>query len=446
MNAAVIQQQTGTFLPEITIKSTQRRKSTGTQYSNIKQEKKSVQTGWVSDNSAQILSKAEILLFRNSPKQNICVQLLQQGFHRSFSELFFLLGADRDRRAAAEPGSAVWLQTPLDQQWDKLETLKHHLIRAEKAESTCSWTVVCDQRLFLGQYFSAPEDAWLTLHFYHSCADREQGGHSRPATEARACMAEVYLQLGELEQARQQAELCMQQAEDSGWVDSAGRPLWLRACKALWTIYSRLADALLDAEDHAEALRLLHKGYSMATGAEDKPIQGEASYRLGLTYQSAGDHDTAKQFFNTCMQICGTLQDADGLTKSYKAMVKSIESEGNIHDTLQCLEKLSDISRGNGLQHNLVDAFLHLGTIYYKMSQYTRACEYFLQGYEVACNLEDASLLPKAQVLLASARAHCLMDQNMADVESASPAALRRLLAWKETSRDSTESPAAAWC
>lgn len=69
---------------------------------------------------------------------------------------------------------------------------------------------------------------------------------------------------GELEQAKQQAELCIQQAEAGGWMDSAGRPLRLRARQTLWRIYSRLADAPLDAKDYDEALTLLHEGYSMA--------------------------------------------------------------------------------------------------------------------------------------------------------------------------------------
>ncbi|XP_054457926.1 tetratricopeptide repeat protein 29 [Anoplopoma fimbria] len=335
--------------------------------------------------------------FRNSLKQNICVELLQEGYHRSFSELFSLLSSDLDRRAAGEPGSPLRLQTPLEEQWDKLDTMRRHLRRAEQAEKTCSWTVVCDQRLFLGRYFSSPEDFWLSLHFYQSCAEREHGGRSRPATEARVCMAEVYLQQGELQQARQQAELCIQQAEGVDWLDSSDRPLRLRALGALWRIYSRLADAPLDAGDYEEALRLLHEGHSIAAETEDKHIQSESCYQLGLTNQRAGDHDTAKQFFNSCMQICGTLQDADGLGKSYKAMARSMD-EGNTQDTLQCLEKLADISRSNGLQRNLVDALLSLGNIYYTMSQYTRACEYFLQACEVSCKLEDVSLLQKAQV------------------------------------------------
>ncbi|KAM6960347.1 tetratricopeptide repeat protein 29 [Tautogolabrus adspersus] len=366
-----------------------------------------------SDQSDPILSKADI--------------------SKSYTELFFLLSCDRDRRAAAEPGSALSLQTPLEEQRDKLETMRHHLSRAEQAERTRSWTVACEQRLFLGGYFSSVEDLWISLHFYHSCADREHGGRSRPATEARACLAELYLQTGDLEQAKQQAELCIQQAEEGGWLDSGGRPLRLWGRVAMWRIYGRMADPLLDAEDYDEALTLLHKGYNMATASEDKHVEAEATYHLGLTNQRAGDHNTAKQFFNMCMQIYGTLEDADGLGRSYKAMAKSLESEEDIDETIRCLEKLADISRNSGLQHNLVDAYLCLGNIYFNRSQYQRACEFFVQGYEVACNLGDVALLERTQAFVATARAHCLIRKYSSDVKSAAPNALQRLLAWRET-------------
>ncbi|CAB1440206.1 unnamed protein product [Pleuronectes platessa] len=333
----------------------------------------------VLEESAQVASKEDISQFRNSLKQNICVQMLQEGHHRSFSELFSLLRSDHDRRAA-EPGSALQLDVPLEEHREKLETVKLHLSRAEQAERTGSWSVVCEQRLFLGRYFSAPEDQWLR----------------------------------ELEEAKQQAELCVRQAEDGGWLDLSGRPLRLRACEALWRIYDTLAAAPLIAANYTEALELLNKGYIMATESEDKHFEGEAAYRLGLAYQLTGDHNTAKKFLNTCMQICGTMQDADGLGKAYKAMAKSMESEGNTDETVHCLEKLVDITRSTGQQDNLADACLCLGNIYYNTHQYSRACEFFLQGFEVACGIGNVDLLQKAQVLLGCARA---------DVKSASPAA-----------------------
>lgn len=90
----------------------------------------------------------------------------------------------------------------------------------------------------------------------------------------------------------------------------------------------------------------------------------------------------------------------------------------------------------------------------------------------MACDLGDVALLQKAQVpssptttitvftssisvnncssvrqvLAAGARAQSLIGKYSADVESATPAALRRLLAWKETrgSRDAADNTAAA--
>ncbi|KAM4536603.1 tetratricopeptide repeat protein 29 isoform 2-T2 [Odontesthes bonariensis] len=397
-----------------------------------RRKRSKVRTSGVSDESPQLLSKTDIALFRNSPKQYICVELLQDGYHRSFSEVFSLLRSDQDRRVTPELESASLHYPPLEEQRGKLETMKLHLSRAEEAERTGSWTTVCEQRLLLGRYFSAPEDVWLSLYFYHSCADREHGGCSRQATEARACLADIYLQQDDLEQARQQAELCLKQAEDGGWLDSSGLSLRLRACQVLGKIYIWLADAPLAAADYDKALKLLHKGYSMATECENKLIEGEAVFRLGLTYQSSGDQDKAKEFFNTCIKIYSSLQDAEGLVKTYKAMAKSLESEGNIDETLQCLEKSAEISRSSGLQNKLADICLSLGNIYYNMSQYVRAYHYFLQGYEVARHAGDVALLQKAQVMVGLTCALPLIRKYSSEMESASSTALKRLAAWKE--------------
>ncbi|XP_047452104.1 tetratricopeptide repeat protein 29 isoform X2 [Mugil cephalus] len=425
MNVAATRRQTGSFLPDINNKH----RGTTSQL-RLKQQKTSLRSNPAPDKPAQIISKKEVARFRYRPDQFLCVETLQDGFHRSFADIFFLLSSDRGRRAAAEPGSALRSQTPLQDQQEKLETMRLHLTRAEQAERTGSWSSLCEQRWLLGRYFSAPEDVWLSLHFHHSCADREHGGRSRPATEARACLAELYLQKGDLEEARQQAELCVKQAEDGGWLDPDGRPMMFRVCRELWRIYSRIADASLAASRSDEALALLHKSYSISTECEDKQMEGEVAYQLGLTYQSVGDHDTAKQFFNSCMQICGTLEDPHGLVKAYRAMAQSLESEGQIDETIQCLETLADMSRISGLQDKLADACLCQGNIYCARSQYVRGCEFFQLGYDVACSIEDVTLLQKAQVLLAGARSRCLVMKHMGDAESSSNSALRRLLDW----------------
>lgn len=41
----------------------------------------------------------------------------------------------------------------------------------------------------------------------------------------------------------------------------------------------------------------------MFPSAEDKQVEGEAAYQLGVTYQRAGDTDTAKQV-PECLSVC----------------------------------------------------------------------------------------------------------------------------------------------
>ncbi|KAM3590541.1 uncharacterized protein V6R79_011446 [Siganus canaliculatus] len=364
--------------------------------------------------------------FRSSEKQNVCVQLLQDGFHRSFSELFRLLSSDRDQRASAEPDSVLWLQTPLEEQQDKLETMKLHLSRAEEAQMTESWSSVADERLFLGHYFSAPEDLWLRLHFYHSCA--EVRGRFRPATEARACLAEIYLQQGELEWAGQQAELCISEADASDWLDSDGRPLRLRARQTLSRVYLQSAVAAPNTNDHKEALALLHKSYSTAQESKDKQLQGEVCYQLGLTYQSAGDHHDATQFLDVSAQIFETLQDADALAKSYSAMVKSAKSEAEVEELIQRLEDLKATCQRRSVRDTLVEVYMSLGFSCYSQRQFQKGDRFFQRSYELASDdevhealVDEVELL---QVLVAASRARSLIRKHSDDVLLATPTAM----------------------
>lgn len=70
---------------------------------------------------------------RHSLHQNLCVSMLQEGFHLSFKEFFSLLQRCKSQRLAMGPDNELCLKPSLEEQPDKLKTLKEHLTRAEVA-------------------------------------------------------------------------------------------------------------------------------------------------------------------------------------------------------------------------------------------------------------------------------------------------------------------------
>lgn len=72
--------------------------------------------------------------YQNSFKHSICIEMLRQGYHKSFSELFALIQKWNALRDAGGPGSAIWQQKPLEEQHEKLDQLQHFLTRAEAAQ------------------------------------------------------------------------------------------------------------------------------------------------------------------------------------------------------------------------------------------------------------------------------------------------------------------------
>ena len=59
--------------------------------------------------------------------------MLQQGFHRSFCEIFYLIKQQSDARVIAGPESSLWHQRPLTEEHEKLDMLKRLLMEAESA-------------------------------------------------------------------------------------------------------------------------------------------------------------------------------------------------------------------------------------------------------------------------------------------------------------------------
>lgn len=65
---------------------------------------------------------------------NLCLEMLKDGFHHSFSELFNLLEHEKDEQQRLGPDSGLQDQPLVQDQPQKLEQMKTHLMAAEAAK------------------------------------------------------------------------------------------------------------------------------------------------------------------------------------------------------------------------------------------------------------------------------------------------------------------------
>ncbi|XP_023589338.1 tetratricopeptide repeat protein 29 isoform X1 [Trichechus manatus latirostris] len=385
------------------------------------------------------LSKEEVAAYRNSYKKNICVDMLREGYHKSFTELFALMERWDVLREAAKVRSIFWLQKPLEEQPEKLDHFYHYLTRAENAERKEYFEDVYNNLYALACYFNTPEDKWVRNHFYERCFKIAQlikidGG--KKEAEAHAHMGLLYEEDGQLSEAAEHYEAFHQLTQGRIWKDETGRFLNLLACESLLRTYRLLSDKMLENKEYKQAIRILIKASEIAKEGSDKKMEGEASYYLGLAYLAAGEYETALTVLNTYGKISTDLDDDLSLGRAYEATAKVLQSQGEMKEAIKYLKKVLKIARNNFQNLDIVRASTMLGDIYNEKGYYSKASEYFQQAFDTTRELMNMPLMNETKVHYGIAKAHQLMLTINNCIETADITSLDHLLSWKESRSD----------
>ncbi|XP_069903568.1 tetratricopeptide repeat protein 29 isoform X2 [Oryctolagus cuniculus] len=323
------------------------------------------------------LSKEEVAAHRNSYKKNICVDMLRDGYHKSFTELFALMEQWEALREAARLRSLIWQQKPLEEQPDKLDYFYHYLTRAEAAERK-------------GQLLEA---------------------------------AGYYETFHQLTQGRL-------------WKDETGHILNLLACESLLRTYRLLSDKMLENKEYKQAIKILIKATEIAKEANDKKMEGEASYYLGLAHLAAAEYETALTVLNTCCRISADLDDDLSLGRAYEAVAKVLRSQGETTEAIKYLKKYLKISRNTFQSLDIVRASTMLGDIYNEKGDYSKASKSFHQAFDTTVKLMNMSLMDETKVHYGIAKVDQMMLTISSYIESADLTSLDSLLSWKESRSD----------
>ncbi|XP_045432642.1 tetratricopeptide repeat protein 29 [Pipistrellus kuhlii] len=382
------------------------------------------------------LSKEEVAAYRNSYKKNICVDMLRDGYHKSFTELFALMEKWDALREAAKLRSVFWVQKPLEEQPDKLDQFYLYLTRAEMAERKRLFEDVYDNLYALACYFNNSEDKWVRNHFYKRCYEIAQmikidGG--KKEAEAHGHMGLLFEEDGQLLEAAEHYEAFHQLTQGRIWKDGAGRFLNLLACESLLRTYRLLSDKMLENKDYTQAIRILIKASEIAKEGNDKKMEGEASYYLGLAHLAAGEHDIALADLNTYSEISTDLEDDLSLGRAYEAIARVLQSQGDMVEAIIYLKKFVNLARNNFQKLDVVKASTMLGDIYNEKGHYNKASEYFQQAFDTTAELTNVPLMDETKVHYGIAKAHQMMMTISSYIEAADLSSLNTLLSWKET-------------
>uniref|UniRef100_A0A8C2I1J6 Tetratricopeptide repeat protein 29 n=1 Tax=Cyprinus carpio TaxID=7962 RepID=A0A8C2I1J6_CYPCA len=338
-------------------------------------------------------------------RQNVCVDVLREGFPRAFAQMFALL----QRWDAADPR--------------RLHTLQQRLTSAETAERHGQYGEAYDNHMLLARFFTEPEDKWLKHHFIelalHSARKFKMDSGKREA-EANLHMGQVYLEKGQLERAQEHYEVFYHLTMGRTWQDPSGRMHHSRSCEELQKVLTLLGQRLLQEQDYTHAIKMFNEAYQMAKESGDRGSEGEAAYRLGLAYQSTGDQKTAKQFFSVCMEISTILENADSMGRAYEAIAKSLESEGKLTEATEYLEKFAEISLSSKQDRNLEKACMCLGNI---------------------LSLRSCSIPVYLHVYFCSARALSMMQTYHRLIETPGRQNIKRIISWKKRRDGSLSAP-----
>uniref|UniRef100_A0A8C4KZ96 Tetratricopeptide repeat protein 29 n=1 Tax=Equus asinus TaxID=9793 RepID=A0A8C4KZ96_EQUAS len=392
------------------------------------------------------LSKAEVAAYRNSYKKNIYVDMLQDGYHKSFTELFSLMEQWDAVRDPARFGS-LFLQRPLEEQRDKLDHFYHYLTRAEAAERKEYFEDVYNNLYALACYFNNSEDRWVRNHFFERCFKIAQlikmdGG--KKEAEAHGNMGLLFEEDGQLLEAAEHYEVFHQLTHGRMWKDETGRFLNLLACESLLRTYRLLSDKMLENKKYKQAIRILIKAAEIAKEGNDRKMEGEASYYLGLAHLAAGEYETALTVLNTYSKISTELDDDLSLGRAYEAIAKVLQSQGEMTEAIKYLKKVVKIARNNFQNLDVVRASTMLGDIYNEKGYYNKASEYFQQAFDTTAELTNIPLMDETKVHYGIAKAHQMMQTVKNYIESADLTSLDYLLSWKESRSNIAPDPITA--
>lgn len=387
------------------------------------------------------MSKIEAQKYRNTFFHNLCLEVLQGGFHRSFSEIFALVKHQQLIVEDAGTDSLLQDRSLLADQHEKLRQMKTHLTEGELALRQDNMTKVYEEREKLAKYFLEENDLWLADHFFQTClntATKIVEGGDRKEAEAHCYIGLGFERRRDFSTAAAHFEDFYALTSSKDWLTKDSIALHSQACEHLRRLYTSMAETYQSEfnTDFQEAIKFLLKAFEMAKESKDGRKEGEASYRLGLAYEKLDDSETALMYLQGFMDICKRYNDQDGMGKACEAIAKAYERQGKRDEAVTYLEMFVEIAEKNNEEKAMSQACSCLGAIYNSLGEYEKASLYFGKAYTIARSMGDLETVEESRTQYGIASAHKALTSFVSLVENPSRKIMSHLMNWKDVRND----------
>lgn len=383
--------------------------------------------------------KIDTARHRNTYEHNLCVDMLKEGFHQSFCEMFNLMRQQREEHDLLGPESGLQDEPLLQDEPEKLDQLNHHLTAAEAAQRRGKMEPVYNSRLALAQFFEQTGDNWLSDHFYGSCLKTSlkiRGDGRRREGEANANMGLALEKRGDMAKAAQYFESFYNLTKGRLWQTDSGENMHSLSCDHLRRVYSTIADEVKK-EDMQESIKHLLKAYEMAKEGGDASKEGMAGFRLGTAYEEVGDPETAILYHSGYLEKCQQNSDDVGMGRACQALARAYEMQGDIESSLKYLEMFVELADRSEQLPEQQRACSSLGAIYNSLGKYKDSVRMFKRAYEIANELGEQEAIEQSRVELGVAAAHTVLGGYSECMDNLDKANIQRLLDFKSARLES---------
>lgn len=383
--------------------------------------------------------------YRNTYEHNLCLDMLKEGFHQSFQELFNLMEKQKHDIESLGADSDLSDQPLLQDQPEKLDQLKHHLTTAEAAKRRGKMDQVYHSLLALARFFEETGDFWLSDHFYGSCLKTSlkiRGDGRRKESEANCNMGLASEKRGDLCKAAEYLESFYNLTKGRLWQTDDGENLHSLSCGHLRRVYTTMADEVKEA-DMMKSIDYLLKAYGMAKESGDSQQEGLAGYRLGSAYEEIGDAETAILYHNGYLEKCQQNTDDVGMGRACQALARAYELQGDVESAMKYLEMFVELADRSQQLPEQQRACTSLGSIYNSMGKYEDAVRMYRRGFEIAQDLTAVETTETTRVEYGVALAHTLLAGYSQCMDQLSKSNMQRLLDFKSSRWDTFSEEAA---